>query len=50
MIRSFSIDKDAFRLHTDSDVCKGNTDTPKEATHGTTAALKLDKWFCKNPF
>ncbi|MBI3412760.1 MAG: hypothetical protein HY051_01615 [Candidatus Aenigmarchaeota archaeon] len=39
--RSLLREKDVFRLHTDSDVCKGNTDIPEGATHGTTATFKL---------
>jgi hypothetical protein len=35
--------KDIPRLHTDRDVCKGSTDTPKNATQGCSATLKLDK-------
>lgn len=31
------------RLHTDRDVCKGNTDIPRNATQGCSATLKLDK-------
>ena len=37
------------RLHADSDACKGSTDTPKNATQGCSAALKLSKRFCEMP-
>jgi len=38
-----------FRLHADSGVCKGSTDTPKNATQGCSAALKLGKRFSAKP-
>ncbi|MFH0818262.1 MAG: hypothetical protein V1909_06555 [Candidatus Micrarchaeota archaeon] len=37
------------QLHADSDACKGCTDTPKNATQGCSATLKLSKGSAKCP-
>jgi hypothetical protein len=36
-------------LHADRDVCKGSTDTPKDATPRAMETLKLDKMVLQQP-
>ena len=36
-------------MHADRDVCKGSTDTPRDATLRTTATLKLSKMVLQTP-